>query len=380
MKRHFMKLTALLLVLAFIMTGVLGCNKQVSDKKTPAVSQEKEYKTVVDQNGRTVKIPTKIERVVVTSILPLAAVYFLANGSCSKLVGVHPACKSAAENSMLKILAPEIMQAESDFIKGEDLNIEELMKLKPDVVFYRGNNEKELKLLEAAGIPAIAVQPMARPDGNTVEILNSWVKLVGEVMKLETRADEIINYGREVEKSITNKTANLTEQEKPRALIIYRLDEKKIEVAGSNFFGNYWLRTTGAQDVAEDIKMLGQVNMEQIYKWNPEIIYITNFTPTLAEDLLKNTIKGQDWSKVAAVQKGQVYKIPLGIYRWFPPSGDTPLMLKWMAQKNQPKLFSEYSIEKEIKQYYTKFYNYNLSDQQVQMILNPTRDSAKDAQ
>jgi iron complex transport system substrate-binding protein len=67
--------------------------------------------------------------------------------------------------------------------------------------------------------------------------------------------------------------------------------------------------------------------------------------------------------------------VPLGIYGWFPPSGDTPLMLKWIAQKNHPELFT-YSIENEIKEYYKKHYAYNLTDEYVNFILNPAAASA----
>ena len=42
---------------------------------------------------------------------------------------------SAAQNSLLSQLYPEILNAETDFMHGTDVNTEELMKLAPDVVF-----------------------------------------------------------------------------------------------------------------------------------------------------------------------------------------------------------------------------------------------------
>ena len=48
--------------------------------------------------------------------------------------------------------------------------------------------------------------------------------------------------------------------------------------------------------------------MEQIYEWDPDIIYITNFSPYQPEDLINNTIEGNDWSSVKAVKEGKVYK------------------------------------------------------------------------
>ena len=170
----------------------------------------------------------------------------------------------------------------------------------------------------------------------------------------------------------------MEEDKKKKGLMIFTYADKGIVVSGKGFFGNHWLKATGAVDVAEnDINIRGAVNMEQIYKWNPEIIYITNFTDVQPEDLYDNKIDGQDWSKVKAVQDKQVYKIPLGIYRWFPPCGDSPLMLKWLAQKNYPEIFNDFKIEDEIKKYYREFYDYKLTDDEVNKILNPSRAAAE---
>ena len=118
--------------------------------------------------------------------------------------------------------------------------------------------------------------------------------------------------------------------------------------------------------------------MEQVYEWNPDIIILTTFTSTMPEDLYNNTIDGQDWSQVAAVKNGRVYKEPLGVYRWFPPSGDAPLMLKWMAQTIHPDKFT-YDMKEEIRAYYEEFYQYTLTDEQTEGILAANPEAAKGA-
>jgi iron complex transport system substrate-binding protein len=176
-----------------------------------------------------------------------------------------------------------------------------------------------------------------------------------------------------------SKLQSVPAEKKPRAVILFRHNEKQITVAGTGHFGHYWLNTTGAVDVAAAVKGTAVVNMEQIYQWDPEIIYITNFSATQPEELIGNKVSGQDWSKVKAVKDKKVYKIPLGIYRWYPPCTDAPLMLKWMAQKNHPELFKAMSIEAEIKAYYQKFYKYQLNQKQLKQILNPPREAAQGA-
>ena len=372
MKEKKQKIIVLVLSLCILVGVLTGCDKNAKAEKSKV-----SIKTITDQNGRDVNIPSKISKVVTTNILPFPSAYFIATGSCDNLVGIHPASKSAAAASMLSILSPKIMKANTDFIKGNDINLEELLKLDPDIVFFLGTNKMELEKVDKSGIPGVAIQTMSIANGDSLETLNSWLELLGKITGKGDRADKIIAYGRETQQMIDEKLKSVSDEKKLKGLMIFTLEEKNIEVSGSGFFGHHWLIATGAIDVSEEIKIKAKVDMEQIYKWNPEIIYITNFTQTQPEDLINNKINGQDWSKVRAVQDKKVYKIPLGVYRWFPPSGDTPLMLKWLAQKNHPEVFSDYKIEEEIKDYYSMFYNYKLSDKQVEMILNPARAAAE---
>ena len=39
----------------------------------------------------------------------------------------------------------------------------------------------------------------------------------------------------------------------------------------------------------------GKVTMEQIIKWNPDIIILSNFDKILPEDIYNNKFEGQDW-------------------------------------------------------------------------------------
>ena len=64
------------------------------------------------------------------------------------------------------------------------------------------------------------------------------------------------------------------------------------------------------------------------------------------------------------------------MYRWFPPSSDTPLMLKWIAKENYPEIFSDVDMNKEVKDYYVKFYGLELTDEEVEKIFNPSREAA----
>lgn len=351
--------------------------EEPSDSSTTDTEEQEEGAThiVVDHTGREVELPVEINRIVISSILPLPSVYCLFEGSADKLVGIHPSSMAAAKNSILPVVVPDIVDVNTDFLTGDDLNIEELLNLKPDVVFYRAEDTAECEKLEAAGIPAIGFST-AKWDFDCIATFEGWVELLGEVLGQEDKAAGIVEYGREVEAEIAAKLEEAGDIEKPKVLILFNYANGVIVTSGSHHFGQYWIESTGGVNAAAELTGNPEINMEQIYEWDPDMIFITNFSPYLPEDLYNNSIEGNDWSNVRAVQEGHVYKFPLGMYRWFPPASDTPLVLKWLSTVIQPELFADTDMEQEVRDYYQRFYGVELTDEQVDQIFNPASEAS----
>lgn len=374
------KLVAMLLLLTMTIVAV-GCGNgsgEQSQAQEPAESQPAVSDTItfVDQAGNTIELPKNVERVVISSIAPLPSIYCLFRGSAEGLIGMSPVSMSAAQNSFLPEVIPEVTEISTDFMKGSEINIEALLALEPDVVFYSANNTEEYEMLTNAGIPAVGFS--TSNDGfNTIETLNSWLKQLGIIFGDENKAEGIVEYGNEVYAAISEKIKDIAEEDKPRVLVLFNYGDGVIKTSGSNFFGQFWIEAAGGINVASDLSGSPEISMEQIYEWNPDKIFITNFSQYLPEDLYNNAIEGYDWSHVKAVQEGEVYKFPLGMYRWFPPSSDTPLALEWVAKQIQPELFNDIDMDQEIKDYFQRFYNVELSDEDVQTIYNPAREAAK---
>lgn len=369
---------AILTTLALASMALAACSdNEATIDSGGEVETTAEEKIVIDQAGTEVTIPAEVNSIVSGGILPYFHTWYVATNSAKEIVGMHPNSYNAAENSILSKMAPEILDADTSFVQNGEMNVEELMKINPDVFFEISTDEKSIEQARNAGINTVAIKAIDAAAAEPLATFNSWLKLTGEIASTTDRADQFIEIGTDVQNEIYEKIDGLKAEEKPNALMLYQLSEQAITVGGKNFFGNQWLNATGANDIAEnDVTGRKDVNMEQIYNWNPEIIYITNFTEIQPEDLYNNTIPGQDWSEVEAVKNKQVYKIPLGIYRWFPPSGDAPLMLKWLANNNQPELFN-FDMNAEIKSYYKDFYGYDVTDEEVEQILHPSSDAAK---
>ncbi len=394
------KMIALMVAVGVVVSAASGCSQGASQTTTAAETTAEaeteaaaeteeetseaaeegseasgETRTIIDHAGHEVTLPAELNRVVISGILPLPSVFVQFRGTAEEIVGMHPSSMAAAQNSYLVNVFPEILDADTSFVVNGTVNIEELMKLKPDVVFYNATTTEEYELYEKAGIPAVGFSTTIA-DFDCVETYAKWIEQLGEIYGEQEEADAIIAEGRQVAEEIAAVTSQIPSEERPNAMIIMHYANGSMTVTGSNFFSEYWLDMAGANNVAAEIKSSAEVNMEQVYEWNPDMIFITNFSPYLPEDLLNNAIEGDDWSNVKAVKEGKVYKFPLGMYRWFPPASDTPLVLQWLAKTIHPELFEDLDMDAEIKEYYKKHYNVELNDEELQKIYNPAREAS----
>ena len=327
--------------------------------------------TVTDHAGNVVEVPAEINRIVVCDIYPLVSVLAVFFDSAEKIVGMAPPSMTAAKNSLLSELYPEILDAKTDFIDGTTVNIEELMKLEPDVVFY-GSTPQIGEQLKNAGIPGISVAA-GKWDYDAIETLNNWIRLLSEIFPAnKDRAEKVKTYSADVYQRVQDRVAALDTAEK--VFFLFQYNETTITTSGRHFFGQWWADAVGAYNVGSEMETDNStaVTMEQIYAWNPQKILITNFNPAKPADLINNTVGNYDWSEVDAVKNGKVYKMPLGMYRSYTCGVDTPVTLLWMAKTVYPELFADIDITAETRAYYREVFGIELTDEQANRIFDPS--------
>ena len=380
------KLTAVILSLCHGVAGLTGCqadargtNVQASDHQEAETADQSGPKTITDHAGNQVEIPAQVNRVVVTDILPLPSIITVFLGSGEKIVGMNPASMSAAKTGLLGELFPDILNASTDFMNGSDINMEELMKLEPDVVFYNAGSKEMGEALTSAGFAAVAVS-VNKWDYDSIETYDHWVELLSQIFpeKGDT-ADKVSQYSQKVYEDIQKRVSGLKKEEQKNILFLFNYSDTTMITSGKKFFAQFWCDAVGGRNAPEGVAAENSnavINMEQVYEWNPDVIFITNFTPVQPEDLFENAVGQDDWSPVKAVQDGHVYKLPLGTYRSYTPSTDTPMTLLWMAKQVYPDLFEDVDITKEVKDYYQAMYGVKLSDEQVERMYHPGRDAA----
>ena len=360
---------------------------EASSEESTAASEEKKNSEnpfgdpngthkVTDHAGKEVEVPNTINRIVVGSFYPLASVITEYLGSAEKIVGIHPVSMSAAENGLLGQIYPEILNAKTEFISGDEVNLEELILLKPDIVIGVGDEQAE-KIREA-GIPALATSASAW-NYDIIETYEHWIDLLDQVFGGSDFAKTVMSKSDAIHADILEKTKDLKDEEKARVLVLFKYTDAAMVASGVNFFGQWWCESVNAYNVASEVEggSILKISMEQVYEWNPDIIIITNFCGTQPEDLYNNAIGNDDWSTINAVKNKKVYKMPLGLYRSYTPGGDSPVTMQWMAQAIYPEIFKDIDIRKVAKEYYKEMCNYDLSDEQLDMMFIPSRDAAR---
>lgn len=370
-----MKLLKSLLAAALSVTVAACSSKGSSASSASSIKEEvnvPETVTVTDHADRTVEVPTNPEKVAILGIYPLASMLSVYLNSAETIVAMEPASANAAKNSVLIDLYPEIGNITTDILSGEDLNIEALVALEPEVVYYNAADKADLEKLENAGLTAVAFSP-TKWKFDVVETYRQWIGLLDQIYPSSSKNAKLVDqYSTDIYNMIQETVAGVEQPQK--ILFLYQYDENAMITSSSRFFGEWWAKAAGGVNVASDVQAEtanAKITMENVYEWNPDVIFITNFTKATPEDLYSNAIGTDDWSTVKAVQDHRVYKMPMGTYRTYTPSSDTPMTLLWMAQAVYPELFADVDVRAEVKDYYSQLFGITLTDDQIDRMYTP---------
>ena len=368
------KLLVLMLVLAMSMMALASCGSDGSSEESASADTI----TITDHADRQVEVPKDIQRIAVCDIYPLPSVLVVFFDSADKLVGIPAPSMTAAQNGLLGQLYPEMLNAETGYIDGTDVNMEELMKLEPDVVFYSASSPEIGDQLTNAGLAAVAIS-VNKWDYDCIETLNNWIALLSQMFPDSDKAAIVEEKSNAMYDLVQERVKDIPDEERANAFFLFQYSDTTLLTSGRQFFGQWWADAIGAKNVATELSTDNSVavNMEQVYAWDPDLIFMTNFNTYYPDDLYNNTVEGYDWSAVKAVKDKRVYKMPLGMYRSYTPGVDCPVTLLWMAKTAYPELFEDIDVIAEAKAYYKEVFGIDLTDEQAQSIFEPAQSAGE---
>lgn len=329
--------------------------------------------TVVDHAGNTVEVPNHITKIVIDQIPILSTYMSYFGGDAPNIVGYCGSFKDTITKTVLKDIAPELMESSDTVYAQSDLNIEEIMKLQPDVIFYNAGNKEHAQILQSSGIPCIGFATVgAETEADPLVRYQQWLDLLEDVFGESGKMDAFEEAGNKIIDDVESRIAKIPEDERPSAMILWKYADGVPQVSGQGTFGTYWLKHLGVTDVvASEAKGFTQVNMEQVYDWDPDILFLDGpgLLPLKTADVLENNVEGTDFSTLTAVKNKRVHDTTLGMWNWFTPNPDAPLVLAWMACNTYPEAFADYPLEDTIREYYHDWYGYDVTDADLEEIL-----------
>ena len=301
----------------------------------------------------------ELKVVVFGGLWPMPSV--LAFFTNAKLVYVPKAGLNAIKNSVVIELKPEFKNIKS----GSNENLEQILLLDADLYFGHSADIKLYEGLKKAGLKShlFSVNVDNYDMKKTIEY---WLKELENYFDIREKSQKLIANITEAENQIAQRLKGV---KKHRAVIL-RLDEQKISVGVKP----YYLEKSGLEYVHKNITNTDDIiNLEELYQLNPEVIYLTNFTPAQPEDLINN----KKWKGIDAIKNKRVYKLPLATYRPYAPNLDVAPVLLYLAKTNYPEHFKDIEPKNEFKRHFKEFYGLDLNEKQLELILHPKREAGK---
>jgi len=318
-------------------------------------------RTIVDHAENTVEIPSIVERIGDT--WPAHNAVLIALGAGDRLVAASPYVKNLP---WLKKIFPRIDEIPAPF--GPDsLNKESLIETHPDIIIcplgYMGRIASELK---ETNIPIVQLLHY-----NNYSELKKVIRLTGEILggEAEKKANEYCKYVDDNVRRIFTVTSKIPLEQKPRVCFI---SSRSLNYYKHDVLVQTWIEMGGGINVVAEEGMenaFQDLAIEDVKKWNPDIIIVSSAAQSPSE-IKQRILQDPNWSDIKAVKDGKVYISPKGVYTWDFHSTETALQILWIAKTLHPNKFKDLNMAKEVKYFYSKFYCYDLTEDEVNRILN----------
>ena len=287
------KLIALFLTAAMCMSLFAGCSSSVETSNT---------RTITDSKGRQVEIPEKVESIVCVGVGALRYTCYM--GATNLVVGVEDYETREGMSRLYNYV---------NFGKFKNLPVigtngqpyvEEIMNVAPQVIVmsqYASVDADDLQ--NKTGTPVVVV-----PGSDTTLDDGAYetIRIMGQLYSMESRANELTDYLKGIQKDLDDSTKNIPDSDKP-----------SVYVGGVSFKGHHGFEGTEADyglfalihanNLADTTGQNGafSIDLEQVLQWDPDVIFVDfNGMNLIKDDYAKNP---DYYNSLTAVKEGKVY-------------------------------------------------------------------------
>ena len=314
-------------------------------------------KVITDMGGFSVTIPSEVNRIIVTCM----------GGATHEIAAMGGASKIVAQLSMQKF--PVLLKIYPHFVglpdvgKFSNVNIEEALTLDPDVLVNSKTCTDINEKMENAGIAVVRVNT-GRSD--IMGILDEFV-MTGEMLNNTPRAEELIAFWNERLEIIDERLESIPQENRKR---VYYVLGSITHTNGNEAWGEALITSAGGINVAAEIGGVKDIVMEQILEWNPDVMILSSNEGTFVS--IEEVKSNEQLQNVKAVDNDKLYLCPIGTFWWDRPAPEAILGITWLAKTLYPDEFADIDLESITKDFYTRFYDYELSTEEFEGFLEPS--------
>ena len=335
-------------------------------------------RTIIDDIGRQVQIPSASRLASVYFTSPLAQVFCLT--AAPDLIG-GTCVPFTPEQLEFLPLGTEKLDVMGSLSNGGSIDLEALKMNGVQLIFSISgtdltdvNIEDALGLQEQTGIPVVLI------DGSMDRIGDSY-RLLGECLGRRERAEELALFCERIYREVGEAVAAVPDSE----LVTYYFaegveglqTEPNVSQHSLAFLAARGVNVAADVDPAEEGRSAGtrdnrnmvNVGIEEVCAWDPQFIIAWDAqTRGGASQLI---VRDPAWSGIRAVRDGHVYTMPNLPFAFCdrPPGVNRFLGIQWLANLFYPKYY-DIDMVQAVRDFYSICYWRDISIEQARRILD----------
>lgn len=246
--------------------------------------------------------------------------------------------------------------------QGKTPNMEMIISLKPDLIITSKNTKNDPKY---GGVFRELKIPVLYADDDGSDFGVDIYRVFGKIFDNAKRADELISYANQSLNLASNlQKLNLT---KPSVYYAFGKNGLETECGSSSFIKLVDMAGGDTAKFACQGKNARRVkaDFERILAKNPDVILVYD------KEFYEQIWSDKKWKLTNAVKNKRVYLIPRSPFSWVgKPASFTKLLgLRWLIETLHEEAF-EIDIRDEARKFYKLFLYTDLSDEDLDFILN----------
>ena len=311
-------------------------------------------RSITDMQGVKVSVPEKVEKI--AALWHANNEIILALGGMDKVVATTDQIKN---NKWFALVYPKLKNLTAA-LNGKDLQIEELVKLAPDVIVVSNKNYQDELIKNGFS----AVNLIFRDYPDMEKSIYATAEVIG-TDKARAMADKLTKNIQDNTKFATDRTKSIPDAKRPKVLHLLG-GANLLKVDGTKTIINTWINLAGGKNAVSKEGSMIELTAEEIVNANPDIIIVGG---TDTDEQIKAIKENPAYSGSNAVKNGKVYGNPKGVFGWDRYGAESVLQILWAAKTIQPDLFKDLDMKAKTKEFYKEFLNHDLSDKEYGYIL-----------